>query len=639
MSNEQIILLLVLGIAIVALVSRFSNRTPTLYQLTDQTEELLQQAGFPSPDIFQQAFLDRLIAHFRPTYPSKDILAAMVSLARKLYVDEQLSSPLPPLPFPDIIEEGKYKDELIKRARKTANAEHILNLINTTLFDACVAFANRLPPIAFSPSINKTGNYSVYLSDVLSNPGHVVNDILHPFLSRQELRDEKLFTKLRAQVNMNYEALKKGKTLVPPIDYKGDDVVGAYLSGTPLRQLFTATLPFDFDDKSRMEHFHLCAGSGSGKTQLIQSLILRDLQKEDPPALIIIDSQQDMLDNIQRLALFNGKLADRLVIIDPIYNPCLNMFDTTTERLKNYSQTDREQIEAGIIELYNYVFGAIAAELTSKQNVAFSYVVRLMLATPEANLHTLLELMERNEFSKFLPIVAQLDPTAQSFFQNQFLKKEFASTRQQIARRLYSVLSVPSFDRMFSTTENKLDMFECIQSRKIVLINTRKALLKTDACALFGRYMIAQTMAAAFERAATQHRPPAYLIVDEFGDYADDSMESLLTQARKYNLGVLFAHQAMSQLSSSLQSIIAANTSIKVAGGLSDRDARALAADMRTTTDFLTNLKKTDRSAQFGAYIRNKTGRAVTIEVPFGVLEAQPRMTEAPSYAGNWVTG
>jgi hypothetical protein len=237
--------------------------------------------------------------------------------------------------------------------------------------------------------------------------------------------------------------------------------------------------------------------------------------------------------------------------------------------------------------------------------------------------------MERNEFSKFLPIVAQLDPTAQSFFQNQFLKKEFASTRQQIARRLYSVLSVPSFDRMFSTKENKLDMFECIQSRKIVLINTRKALLKTDACALFGRYMIAQTMAAAFERAAIQHRPPAYLIVDEFGDYADDSMESLLTQARKYNLGVLFAHQAMSQLSPSLQSIIAANTSIKVAGGLSDRDARALAADMRTTTDFFTNLKKTDHSAQFGAFIRNKTGKAVTIDVPFGVLESEPRMTEA----------
>lgn len=85
----------------------------------------------------------------------------------------------------------------------------------------------------------------------------------------------------------------KGKQLVTPIDYKGDNVVEAYLHDMPLKQLFDCTLPFDFDAKSRMEHFHLCGGSGSGKTQLIQSLILKDLQSEDPPALIIIDSQQE----------------------------------------------------------------------------------------------------------------------------------------------------------------------------------------------------------------------------------------------------------------------------------------------------------------------------------------------------------
>ena len=309
------------------------------------------------------------------------------------------------------------------------------------------------------------------------------------------------------------------------------------------------------------------------------------------------------------------------------------MFNTTTDRLKNYSQTDREQIEAGIIELYNYVFGAIAAELTSKQNVSFSYVVRLMLTIPEATIHTLLELLEDKSTTRWMPYIEKLDPTSQAFLKNQFFPSR--QTREQIARRLYTVLSVRSFDRMFGTPDNKLDMFGCIQSRKIVLVNTRKALLKTDACALFGRYMIAQTMAAAFERAATQFRPPAYLIVDEFGDYADDSMEGLLTQARKYNLGCLFAHQTMSQMSSSLQSIIAANTSIKVVGGISDRDARALAPDMRTTVEQLTNLKKTDHSAQFMAYIRNKTGRAVTIEVPFGMLEAQPQMTDMAAFGAD----
>jgi len=254
-----------------------------------------------------------------------------------------------------------------------------------------------------------------------------------------------------------------------------------------------------------------------------------------------------------------------------------------------------------------------------------------MRATPDATLHTLLELMEGVDRPRFDPIIQKLDPTAQAFFKNQFFNKSFGPTREQIARRLYSVLSVPSFDRMFGTPENKLDMFECIQSRKIVLVNTSKALLKNDACSLFGRYMISQTMSAVFERAAIpeKDRKPAYLIIDEFADYADDSMEPLLTQCRKYKLGCLFAHQSLSQTSASLNNIIAGNTTIKVAGGISDRDARALAPDMRTTVEQLTNLRKTDRSAQFMAYIRNKTGRALTIEVPFGILEAQPRMTDA----------
>ncbi len=169
-----------------------------------------------------------------------------------------------------------------------------------------------------------------------------------------------------------------------------------------------------------------------------------------------------MLDKIQRLALFNGKLADRLILIDPTLVPALNVFTDTPARLQKYTGFIREQIEADVIQLYNYVFGAIASELTSKQNVAFSFVVRLMRSTPNATLHTLLELMEGIDRPRFDPIIQTLDPTAQAFFKNQFFKTSFNQTREQIARRLYSVLSVPSFDRMFGTPENKLDMFECI---------------------------------------------------------------------------------------------------------------------------------------------------------------------------------
>ena len=136
-------------------------------------------------------------------------------------------------------------------------------------------------------------------------------------------------------------------------------------------------------------------------------------------------------------------------------------------------------------------------------------------------------------------------------------------------------------------------------------------------------------MAAAFERVAVPYaeRTPAYLIIDEAAEYFDDSLESLLSQARKFRLGVLFAHQHMEQLTPALRSSVAANTSIKMAGGVSDRDARMLDADMRTTSEFIASMHKDSRATEFAAYIRNETPTAVRLKIPFGTIEGAPRMS------------
>jgi hypothetical protein len=86
-----------------------------------------------------------------------------------------------------------------------------------------------------------------------------------------------------------------------------------------------------------------------------------------------------------------------------------------------------------------------------------------------------------------------------------------------------------------------------------------------------------------------------------------DNLETLLSQARKYNVGVLFAHQHLDQLTPALRASVAANTSIKLAGGVSDKDARALASDMRTTPDFLAGMAKHARATDFACHVRNYT--------------------------------
>jgi Type IV secretion-system coupling protein DNA-binding domain len=625
----------------------YTHRPTPTDQLYAQTQQRGLSANFPDPEKYLDAFINRFIDAVRDDLPAYQIYLAMVHITDALYKEENLNNPLPPLVPANTIEEGRYRDQLIAHQRKTQDAPRTLEVFNTTLGKCYLDFIAALPPIAKATpaefaKCDEVQPFATFpLIDIVPDAAKLVMSIILPFF-KEDTDQLGLFANIRKQLDRNFheasgaEYPASSHKLITPDKHKGTprEIVLAYLNNTPFEALFYAPIPFSFSYAQRQEHMHIVGGSGHGKTQLLQHFILNDLQRDDPPALIVIDSQGDMLNKIQRLKLFTTTLADKLVVIDPEdieHPPALNMFDSTNTRLASYSVSHKEQIEAGVIELYNYIFASIAAEMTSRQSTAFAFVTRLMLSVPGATIHTLRELMEDPARSlpqsKLAEYIQKLDATSQSYFENQFFTNRYADLRQQIARRLYGVLSVPSFDRMFSSKRNRLDMFEAIQGGKVVVVNTSKALLKTDASALFGRYMIALAIKAAFERVATQDRRPAFLFIDEAAEYFDENIETLLSQARKFNLGVVIAHQHLDQLSTGLRSSVAANTSIKLAGGVSDKDARALAPDMRTTPEFITSMQKHSRSTEFASYVRNYTANAVRLTIPFGSLEGAPKMS------------
>jgi hypothetical protein len=165
--------------------------------------------------------------------------------------------------------------------------------------------------------------------------------------------------------------------------------------------------PLQIPEESRFEHTLVLAGSGHGKTQLLQSMIINDLQDvgHGTKSVIVIDSQGDMIRNILRLGILSPRqfdsIADRLVLIDPndIENPpALNLFDFGLDRLKDYSLVEREKMVSGAIALFEYIFGALlGAELTNRQGTLFSYLARLLMIVPGANIHTLIDFMENPE--------------------------------------------------------------------------------------------------------------------------------------------------------------------------------------------------------------------------------------------------
>ena len=173
---------------------------------------------------------------------------------------------------------------------------------------------------------------------------------------------------------------------------------------------------------------------------------------------------------------------------------------------------------------------------------------------------------------------------------------------------------------MFSHPRSKLDLFKEMNSGKIILINTAKDLLKQNGTEIFGRFFIAMIAQAAQERATLNEkdRLPTYVYIDEAQEYFDENIGIILSQARKFKVGMVMAHQYLDQLTPKLQSAFMSNTSIKFAGGVSMKDARALAGEMRVDPDFITSQPK----GSFAATMRGLTKKAISLKIPFGYMEA-----------------
>jgi hypothetical protein len=222
--------------------------------------------------------------------------------------------------------------------------------------------------------------------------------------------------------------------------------------------------------------------------------------------------------------------------------------------------------------------------MTQKQSVVFRYVTRLMFHIPDATIHTLKTLLEPGGKTKYETHIARLGGPARDFFDNEFDTKEFDQTKRQVLRRLYGVLENPTFASMFSNPQSKFDMFTEMNVGKLILINTAKSLLKEEGTMILGRFFIAMIAQAVQERGTMPQweRKPVICYIDEAHEYFDENISIILNQARKFRVGMVMAHQFLEQLSPKLQESFEANTTIKTAGGVSPRDARAFAAPCRT---------------------------------------------------------
>jgi hypothetical protein len=420
---------------------------------------------------------------------------------------------------------------------------------------------------------------------------------------------------------------ERGKDYIDPKDSALAPVQMAelYLKNTPFLDFFLTPVPFPFSRDDRMNHMHIIGGTGAGKTTLLENLFyfdaLYDLGRDtEPCSIVLIEPHGDLIKRLARRDIYD---RDRVILIDPSdirHPPAINVFALNRERLAKYDDVTREQVVAGVIDTFDYLFsGLFGAELTAKQGVFFRYMARLMLTLPEVmgRNATILDMMRLMvDDTPYRPAIARLPDLQREFFEHDFRSQSFRQTKEQIRYRLQAIVENPTLARLFTSLETKLDLFEEMNRGSIILIDTANYLLKSGS-PIFGRVMIALVMQAIMERAAIapQKRRDTFLIIDEAATYFDENIDDMLTEARKYRCGLVLAHQHLGQPSQALRASLAANTGIKFVSSVSTADARAMAPEMRTTPEFIVNLPR----HTFAGYTRGKTRTAVP--VPIRILE------------------
>ena len=429
-----------------------------------------------------------------------------------------------------------------------------------------------------------------------------------------------------------YEAAKAGK------EFADDTERMAYvLRNTPFAKLLDIDFPFVIPEEKWDQHGIILAPPGTGKTQTIQYFLSCDLTavERNERTVVVMDSTGDLFKQIRYLECFapGGSLEDKLLILEPnVEHPLqLNPFSMNKHRVGNYSPRMREQLSNQTFDLLTYIISALGegTTLTGKQSTLFSYCVQLLVQIPKATLNTFAEILA-NGTDQYQQYVDQLPPAARAFFENQFSNpKQWRDTRHEVANRITYMVQNRTFAEMLCAPECAVDLFSEFSSSKVILINTDRALLGKDRTALLGRLWFAMILNAATERTIVdrEDRLPVRFYVDEFHDYGTDpKIPDLLDTARKMRVGMVAATQRLSNIGDPNIRDALLTSSIRIASTDNHSDASVMAKAMATTPEFI--IAQSRKKEHFAFYIRGLTTSAISLRVPFLVLEKMSKMTE-----------
>lgn len=382
-----------------------------------------------------------------------------------------------------------------------------------------------------------------------------------------------------------------------------------YIGRTTFRN---AGVRFGIARDDRFSHMYVIGKTGTGKSTLLQSMAIQDLNSGKGFALF--DPHGDLVDGL--LASIGKKRETDVIyldVADQAQRWTFNPFAGVEPR-------DRSRAAAGIVEVFKKIWpddwGPRLEHLL--RNVAWT-----LLETREASFADVPRLLTDRDYRR--PIVSNLEnEEVRSYWRDEFERYSpafRAVVTAPLQNKVAAILTDPLLKSILGARESTLDLADILERGKVLLVNLSRGRIGESATSILGSLLVSSLGLLAFRRASlpAEKRNDFLVYLDEFQVFATHSLVSMLSELRKYRVGLILAHQYVSQVDRRIQDAILGNIGVAVVFRVGSGDAVVLAREIGSEVGHQ-DLSQQDNYAFFakmlvkGTWSRGFTAQTVPID-------------------------
>lgn len=381
--------------------------------------------------------------------------------------------------------------------------------------------------------------------------------------------------------------------------------------------------PVYVTELDRHRHFYIIGQTGTGKTVLMKNMIVQDILRGD--GVCFIDPHGTDVEDV--LSAVPEERINDVIYFDPSQTDRVLGLNMLEFDLKKPEQ--RTFVVNELFSIFQRLYGANPESMGPMFEQYFRNATLLVLEDPESG-STLMDISRVMVDSRYrrYKLERATNPVVIQFWREIATKAGGEASLENIVPYIVSKFDVftandymrPIIGQQVST----LNFREIMDTKKILLVNLAKGRIGEINANLIGMILVGKFLMAALSRVddPTKSFPPFYLHMDEFQNITTNSISAILSEARKYKLGLTIAHQFIAQLDEGIKDAVFGNVGSIVSFRVGQEDAAFLENQFQPTFTASDIMKIPNRNA----YARILANGVPT--KPFSIATMAPPVTD-----------